>query len=72
MSLTLKNSNFRIAATMAAMAFLTALTKEHTYVCIIYIHIRTYYVLTNPPIQSSRSKHFIFLRPGFFFTAQEC
>ena len=33
-------------------------------ICMYVVH--TYYVLTNPPIPSSRSKHFIFLRPNFF------
>ena len=29
------------------------------------------FVLPNPPIPSSRSKHFLFLRPNFFFTSYE-
>jgi hypothetical protein len=33
------------------------------YVCIIRMYIRTCYVLTNPPIPSSRSKYFVVLRP---------
>ena len=41
-------------------------------VCVcIYTYVRTCYVLTNPSIPSSRSKHFIFLRPNFFYIARE-
>jgi hypothetical protein len=45
----------------------------HTYVCMyvrMYGHVRMYVhtccVIINPPIPSSRFKHFVFLRPIFF------
>jgi hypothetical protein len=39
-------------------------TLQHMYLC-MYIHtyVHTCYVLTNPPIPSSRCKCFVFLRP---------
>jgi len=36
-----------------------------------YVYIRTCCVLTNPPIPSSRSEHFVYLRPTIFYTTRE-
>ena len=37
------------------------------YACMcVCIYVHTCSVLTNPPIPSSRCKHFVFLRPIFF------
>ena len=33
----------------------------------IRMHLHTGYVQTNPPIPSSRCKHFVFLRPNLFY-----
>ncbi len=48
----------------------------YTYVC-MYVYascvciIHTCYVLIDPPIPSSRCKHFVFLRPIFFYFTRE-
>jgi hypothetical protein len=42
------------------------------YVCMyIRMHLHTGYVQTNPPIPSSRCKHFVFLCPNFLYFTRE-